>query len=217
MVTSMDSNPKPARAVKPGDILREELDERGWTQKDFAEIIGRPVQVVNEVISGKKSITPETACLIAAALSTSPQLWLNLESSYRLWMAEANLDTSEIARRAERYSRREQAGSDRGSSRTPFRVDILIEQKVDGYVAHCMQLDLAASAPTERATIDALLEQVKTRLEAAAQRGGQQAFQPAPPEAWLKLWRVYSDARHRCLTRRISSVAPIQAVICRAS
>ena len=99
MVTEMETQLRPARAVAPGNIVRRELEARGWTQKDFAEIIGRPVQVVNEIVAGKKSITPETARLFAAAFGTSAKLWLNLESSYRLRLLETT-EIDEVEQRA---------------------------------------------------------------------------------------------------------------------
>ncbi len=78
----------PAEAFPPGEYLRDELDERGWTQTEFAQIIGRPVQVVNEIISAKRGVTPETAKALAAALGTSAQLWMNLETAYQLSKAD---------------------------------------------------------------------------------------------------------------------------------
>lgn len=74
----------PAEAFSPGEILQDELEARKWTQIEFAEIIGRSPKFVNEIIKGEKSITTRTAREIAAALGTSPLLWLNLESAYRL-------------------------------------------------------------------------------------------------------------------------------------
>lgn len=74
----------PAEAFRPGEYLRDELAARGWTQGDFAKILGRPIQVVNEIINGKKRITVETAKSIGLALGTGPELWLNLENAYRL-------------------------------------------------------------------------------------------------------------------------------------
>lgn len=94
---------KPARVVKPGDILREELKERGWTQKDFADIIGRPIQAINEIIVGKKSITPETALLFSKAFGTSPEFWLNMESSYRLTQAQSQVENNDVTRKAALY------------------------------------------------------------------------------------------------------------------
>ncbi|MEH1845920.1 MAG: helix-turn-helix domain-containing protein [Nostoc sp.] len=51
----------PARIPTAGKILSKEIEARGWTQKDLAEIMGRPVQTINEIIRGRKQITPETA------------------------------------------------------------------------------------------------------------------------------------------------------------
>lgn len=75
---------RPAEGFPPGDYLRDELEARGWSQIDFAEIIGKSPGLVNEIIVGKRSITPGTARAFAAALGTSPELWLNLESAYQL-------------------------------------------------------------------------------------------------------------------------------------
>ena len=74
----------PAEVFPPGEYLKDELEERGWSQLEFAEIIGRPVRVVNEIIAGKVQITPKTATEIAAALGTSAKFWLNLETYYQL-------------------------------------------------------------------------------------------------------------------------------------
>lgn len=87
-----------AEVFPPGEFLRDELEARGWTQTEFAEIIGRPPRVVNEIIAGKRGITPETAKELAAALGTSAQMWMNLETSYQLFKAQPASD--HIARKA---------------------------------------------------------------------------------------------------------------------
>lgn len=74
----------PAEVFPPGEYLKDVLEARGWSQTEFAEIIGRPTRVVNEIIATKRSVTPETARELAAALDTSAQYWLNLESAYQL-------------------------------------------------------------------------------------------------------------------------------------
>ncbi|MGI5506301.1 helix-turn-helix domain-containing protein [Lentzea sp. CA-135723] len=66
-------------------MLAEELEARGWTQAEFAEILGRPAQVISEIMSGRKEITRDSAAQIAAALGTSAQLWLNHQDIYHLW------------------------------------------------------------------------------------------------------------------------------------
>jgi addiction module HigA family antidote len=59
--------------------LSEEIEVRGWTQKDLAEIMGRPPQAINEIVKGTKQITLETAIELSAAFGTSTQFWTNSE------------------------------------------------------------------------------------------------------------------------------------------
>lgn len=73
---------RPAEIFSPGEFLRDELDARGWTQLEFAEIIGSPLHLVNEIIAGKRGISPEIAKELAVALGTSPQFWMNLETCH---------------------------------------------------------------------------------------------------------------------------------------
>jgi len=69
----------------PGEMLLEEfLKPLKLTQVAFARHIGVPVQRVNEIISGRRGVTPETAWLLARALGTSPEFWTNLQAGYDL-------------------------------------------------------------------------------------------------------------------------------------
>lgn len=71
--------------IHPGEILLEEfLKPLGVTQVDFAAHIGVPVQRVNEIVRGKRGITPVTAWLFSQAFNTSPEFWLNLQASHDL-------------------------------------------------------------------------------------------------------------------------------------
>jgi HTH-type transcriptional regulator/antitoxin HigA len=79
--------------------LKDELEARGWTQAEFAEIIGKNARLVSEVTSGKRSITPEAAIALGAALGTSPELWMNLEGQYQLSKVRPKEGT--IARKCE--------------------------------------------------------------------------------------------------------------------
>lgn len=83
----MSQQLRPARVFPPGRVLSEELEARGWTQKDLANIIGRPVQTINEIVRGTKQITPETALELAAAFGTSAEFWTSLEANYRIYLA----------------------------------------------------------------------------------------------------------------------------------
>jgi HTH-type transcriptional regulator/antitoxin HigA len=92
-----------AEVFSPGEFLRDELVAREWTQADLADIMGRPVQVINEIVSGKKTITPDTAKSLGAALGTSAELWMNLESTYQLSLISR--DVGDVQKRAMLYSK----------------------------------------------------------------------------------------------------------------
>lgn len=99
----MASNYTPAEVFAPGEYLRDELEERGWTVTEFAEIIGRPIQAVSEILNAKKDITPETAVSFSEALGTTAELWLNLQTAYKLHLqrvATTSQDMTPVARRA---------------------------------------------------------------------------------------------------------------------
>ena len=66
----------------------------------MANVLARPLQGVNRILNARKRVTPETAVELAAALGTSPELWLNLENAYRL--AQTKGVDRRILRRAER-------------------------------------------------------------------------------------------------------------------
>lgn len=101
----MSANLRPTRAVPPGRIIERELDARGWTQKDLADIMDRPAKTINQIVRGQKQITPDTAHQLAEAFGTSPELWSNLETAYRLHLASLQQqDQEKIARRSRLYS-----------------------------------------------------------------------------------------------------------------
>ena len=60
-------------------------------QTEFARQISRPVQVVNEIINGRKSITADTAVAFEKALGINAELWLKLEASFQISKARAAL------------------------------------------------------------------------------------------------------------------------------
>ena len=90
-----------AEIFPPGEFLKDELEARNWSQTEFAEIIGRPVRLINEIIAGKRAITPETAMQFSASLGTSAEFWMNLESQYQL--SKVRQDDKPIQRKAKLY------------------------------------------------------------------------------------------------------------------
>lgn len=73
----------PDVAIPPGETVAETLEALGMTQAELARRAGRPVQVMNEIIQGKKEITPETALEFEQVLGVPAHIWLGLEADYR--------------------------------------------------------------------------------------------------------------------------------------
>lgn len=69
----------------PGEILSEEfLKPLGISQVALAAHLGIPVQRVNEIVRGKRGVTPDTAWKLAQAFETSPGFWVNLQANHDL-------------------------------------------------------------------------------------------------------------------------------------
>ncbi len=79
----MEAILRPARLVSPGAILRKELASRGWTQRELARRLKKPVQAINEIVNGGKQVTPQTAIALSRVMGTSLEFWWNLETNYR--------------------------------------------------------------------------------------------------------------------------------------
>lgn len=70
--------PKERVPTFPGEMLREEfLEPLGMTQVELAQRIRVPYVRVNELVNGKRRVTPSTALRLAKAFGTSPEFWLN--------------------------------------------------------------------------------------------------------------------------------------------
>jgi addiction module HigA family antidote len=69
----------------PGEVLLEEfLIPMGISQVALAKHLGIPVQRVNEIVRGKRGVTPDTAWLLSQAFGTTPEFWMNLQTAYDL-------------------------------------------------------------------------------------------------------------------------------------
>lgn len=76
------------RAVHPGVILKDELEELGVTPTEFARQIEVPANRVSQIIAGKRSITGDTALRFGHWFGMEPQFWLNLQSQFELALAD---------------------------------------------------------------------------------------------------------------------------------
>lgn len=93
---------RPAEVFPPGEYIKDELEARGWSQSDLAAIMGRKFPVINEIVSGKRGITRQSAIELGDAFGTGPDLWMNLEAAYRLGSVDAGETT--VSRRARLYA-----------------------------------------------------------------------------------------------------------------
>ena len=76
--------------IHPGEILLEEfLNPMGITQYRLAQTISVPARRINEIVHGKRAISPDTALRLSRALGTSDRFWMNLQSRYDLDVALA--------------------------------------------------------------------------------------------------------------------------------
>jgi len=82
----------------PGTFIKEEIEERGWTQLDLAYILGRQVQAINPILSGKRGISVDMAKALGMAFDMSPEFFINLQKIYDL--SQAQEPDLGIARRA---------------------------------------------------------------------------------------------------------------------
>jgi len=73
----------------PGEILREEfLKPMGLSQRQLALAIGVPYQRVNELVNGRRGITPSTALRLARFFGTTPGFWMNLQLRWDLYRTQ---------------------------------------------------------------------------------------------------------------------------------
>lgn len=84
------------RAIHPGVVLKDELDELSVTPTEFARQIDVPPNRVSQIIAGKRAITGDTALRFGHWFGTDPQFWLNLQAQFEL--AIADRETGEAIR-----------------------------------------------------------------------------------------------------------------------
>jgi antitoxin HigA-1 len=77
--------PKHRNPSHPGEILKElYLEPLSLTQGQLAAHLGCTRAAVNEILNGKRGVSPEMACRLADAFKTTPELWMNLQRDYDL-------------------------------------------------------------------------------------------------------------------------------------
>ena len=72
----------------PGDVLKEELEARGISQKKFSEVLSVPYTQLNEILNGKRPVTTDFALMMEVALGINPEMLINMQSRYNMSVAK---------------------------------------------------------------------------------------------------------------------------------
>lgn len=84
------NNLKPYNPTHPGEVLKDELEYRGISQRGLAKKLGISYSVLNEVLNGKRSLNHELAMMMEAALNVDAAPLLSMQNEYDMMMAERN-------------------------------------------------------------------------------------------------------------------------------
>ncbi len=74
--------------IHPGEMIKDEINARGITQKELAQQMGVSYTVFNEILNGKRPVTTEYALLLEAALGTNASIWIGLQADYNMQKAK---------------------------------------------------------------------------------------------------------------------------------
>lgn len=97
MITLKGVDPKmiannivPYKSTHPGEVLKEEIEYRGISQKELSLKTGISYSVLNDILNGKRAITEKYALLIEAALGIESDFWLRMQMDYNLQTIKRN-------------------------------------------------------------------------------------------------------------------------------
>ena len=81
----------PRKPIHPGEILADELTELSISAAELARQINVPANRISQILSGKRSITADTALRLGKWFGTGPKIWLNLQQAYDLDVAKLEI------------------------------------------------------------------------------------------------------------------------------
>lgn len=84
------NNLQSSTPIHPGEMIKDEIEYRGISQKALAKEIGVPASVLNEILNGKRAVTTEYALLLEAALGIEADLWLRQQTDYNKQVAKSD-------------------------------------------------------------------------------------------------------------------------------
>lgn len=90
MKEQMANEMEPMIPTHPGEVIKDEIEYRGLSQKNLAERIGVSYTQLNEVLNGKRPLNTEMAMLIGAALGLDAVPLLSMQTRYDMISAKRN-------------------------------------------------------------------------------------------------------------------------------
>jgi len=82
------NNIEPAYSTHPGEVLKEELEYRGISQRKFAAQIGVQYTLLNEIVNTKRAVNAPFAMLVEAALGIDAEFWIKMQTRYTMQTAK---------------------------------------------------------------------------------------------------------------------------------
>lgn len=86
------NNITPFEPTHPGELLKNEIRERGISQKHFAELVDVPYTALNEILNGKRPMSVEFSLRVEAALNIDADLFINMQTRYNTQIARKDGD-----------------------------------------------------------------------------------------------------------------------------
>lgn len=76
--------------IHPGEMIKDEIEYRGLSQRKLATQMGISPTLLNEILNGKRSVSTEYALLFEAALGIDAEIWIRLQADYDMQKAKSN-------------------------------------------------------------------------------------------------------------------------------
>ena len=85
-----------AFVTHPGEVLKDEIEERGISQRQLADSMGLPYSVVNEILNGRRPLTAKTALMFEAALDVPADSLMYMQTKYTMQTARKDSNLLDI-------------------------------------------------------------------------------------------------------------------------
>lgn len=92
------------RSVHPGELLKEEVDERKLSQRKLAEQMGVSYKVLNDILNCRRPVTTQTAMLFEAALGISASLLMRMQLDYNMLQVASDPTFMERLKKVRKYA-----------------------------------------------------------------------------------------------------------------